>query len=122
VATLKTTPTRAVCEAAVDAARYRRLRILGCATGISEKHLQSGTVMCFTNLDAHVDADIAAHPSRGEAIVPEVLDEIDRLRSLLVEACDIAEQHARRESGINECLRDIARLSQIRALAEGEGK
>lgn len=49
-----------------DAARYHRLRILGCAPGQTE-HLRTGSVMRFTNLDAYVDADRAAHPSRGEA-------------------------------------------------------
>lgn len=49
-----------------DADRYARLRVLGCAPGGSP-HLEDGNVLCFTNLDAYVDTDIAAHPSRGEA-------------------------------------------------------
>jgi len=49
-----------------DARRYWRLRVLGCAPSNST-HLRHGLVQVFTNLDAHVDADIAAHPSRGEA-------------------------------------------------------
>jgi hypothetical protein len=50
---------------ALDARRYRRLRVLGCApTG--SRHLEHGEVMCFTTLDAHIDGDIAVHPSRGE--------------------------------------------------------
>lgn len=50
----------------VDAARYRRLRVLGAVPSTSP-NLEAGTVLCFTSLDAFVDADIAAHPSRGEA-------------------------------------------------------
>lgn len=49
-----------------DARRYRRLRVLGAAP-CGTRDLNNGTVMCFTTLDAFVDADIAAHPSRGEA-------------------------------------------------------
>jgi hypothetical protein len=48
-----------------DEQRYRRLRILGAAPGGS-KQLEGGTVLCFQNLDDYLDADIAAHPSRGE--------------------------------------------------------
>jgi hypothetical protein len=51
---------------AKDAARYRRLQILGCAPCYTE-HLKKGEVMRFSNLDKYVDDDIAAHPSRGEA-------------------------------------------------------
>jgi hypothetical protein len=49
----------------VDAARYRRLRVLGCAP-IDTKELDAGLVMRFQNLDDHLDADIKAHASRGE--------------------------------------------------------
>lgn len=49
----------------IDAARYRRLRIIGAAPGGSTQ-LAGGTVLCFQNLDAFVDADLDAHPSRGE--------------------------------------------------------
>lgn len=51
---------------ALDAKRYRRLQVLGCAPSTS-KQLENGTVLCFTNLDEFVDADIKAVPSRGEA-------------------------------------------------------
>lgn len=47
-----------------DARRYRRLQILGCA--VDDHHLKAGTVSRFTNLDTIVDADLNAHPSRGE--------------------------------------------------------
>lgn len=50
----------------VDAARYNRLRILGAAP-YGSKQLESGNVLCFQSLDAFVDADRAARPSRGEA-------------------------------------------------------
>ena len=49
-----------------DARRYRRLQVLGCAPSTS-KQLENGTVLCFTNLDEFVDADLKAVPSRGEA-------------------------------------------------------
>ena len=49
-----------------DARRYRRLQVLGCAPSTS-KQLGNGTVLCFTNLDEFVDADLKAVPSRGEA-------------------------------------------------------
>lgn len=68
-----------------DAARYRRLRILGCAPGES-KQLKEGTVLRFTGLDVYIDADILAHPSRGEAqsaidpIAPETSEKIRKLR------------------------------------------
>lgn len=48
-----------------DAARYRRLQILGCAPYGSEQLIAS-TVLRFQGLDAFVDADLLAHPSRGE--------------------------------------------------------
>jgi hypothetical protein len=54
-----------VPDDARDAARYRRLQILGCAPSGSTE-LKLGLLMRFTNLDAFVDADIKAHPSRGE--------------------------------------------------------
>ena len=53
-------------ECELDAKRYRRLQVLGCATSTS-KQLENGTVLCFTNLDEFVDVDIKAVPSRGEA-------------------------------------------------------
>jgi len=49
-----------------DAKRYQRLRVLGCAVG-GTPQLDAGLVSRFTNLDAIVDEDIAAHPDRGEA-------------------------------------------------------
>lgn len=48
-----------------DAARYRRLQILGCAV-MGTPQLDRGAVSRFTNLDEIVDADLKAHPSRGE--------------------------------------------------------
>jgi hypothetical protein len=54
---------------AQDAARYRRLRILGCAPAYT-RQLAEATVMRFTNLDGFVDGDIALNPSRGEASLP----------------------------------------------------
>lgn len=49
-----------------DAARYRRLRVLGAAV-YGSLDLKQQTVARFTNLDDIVDTDIKAHPSRGEA-------------------------------------------------------
>lgn len=48
-----------------DAMRYRRLRILGCAV-MDTPQLAGGFVSRFTNLDEIVDADLRAHPERGE--------------------------------------------------------
>jgi len=48
-----------------DAARYWRLRVLGCAP-CGSTELATQCVMRFTNLDAFVDADIRINPSRGE--------------------------------------------------------
>lgn len=48
-----------------DARRYRRLRVLGAAPFGSDL-LETGGVMCFTSLDAFIDEDLRAHPSRGE--------------------------------------------------------
>lgn len=50
---------------ALDARRYRRLQVLGCAPSTSPA-LDNGTVLCFTNLDKFVDDDISAQPSRGD--------------------------------------------------------
>jgi len=49
-----------------DARRYQRLRILGAAP-FGTKQLEDGHVLRFQSLDAFLDADIATHPSRGEA-------------------------------------------------------
>lgn len=49
-----------------DARRYRRLQILGAAP-YGSRQLENGTVLCFTNLDAFVDADLKRMPDRGEA-------------------------------------------------------
>lgn len=49
-----------------DAARYRRLQVLGCAPAYSTS-LDSRTVLRFTNLDEFVDLDMKHNPSRGEA-------------------------------------------------------
>jgi hypothetical protein len=59
--------SQAVETVSVDARRYHRLRVLGCAPAYS-KHLQDGSVLRFTNLDEFVDADIERQPSRGEAL------------------------------------------------------
>jgi hypothetical protein len=48
--------------------------------------------------------------------IPGLLDEVGRLRSLLVEACDIGLPHAER----NGDDKDVARLSAIRAASEVE--
>jgi len=48
-----------------DAARYRRLRILGAAP-LGTSQLDHGTVLRFTNLDGFVDNDLMSYPSRGE--------------------------------------------------------
>ena len=48
----------------LDASRYRRLRILGCA--LTDEQMEAGNVVRATNLDAMVDIDIRNHPSRGE--------------------------------------------------------
>lgn len=49
-----------------DGKRYQRLRIIGVAP-YETKHLANGTVLRFQNLDGYCDAEIKAHPSRGEA-------------------------------------------------------
>lgn len=54
-----------------DAQRYRRLRILGAAPGLS-KQLEQGTVLVATNLDRAVDEDMRVVPSRGEADAVDV--------------------------------------------------
>lgn len=58
---------------ALDAKRYRRLRVIGAAPS-SSVHLENRTCLRFTNLDAFVDGDIKIHPSRGE---PEIEPEIE---------------------------------------------
>jgi hypothetical protein len=55
-----------VSDDSVDAARYRRLRVLGVAPAYTE-HLNNGDVLRFTNLDEFIDRDISWTPSRGEA-------------------------------------------------------
>jgi hypothetical protein len=62
---LKQAPPQETSDA-LDARRYRRLQILGCAPAYTE-HLEKGNVMRFSNLDAFVDADLKTVPSRGEA-------------------------------------------------------
>lgn len=47
-----------------DAARYRRLRVLGCAPHGSDQ-LDHGTVLRFQELDAAVDADYTEFGRRG---------------------------------------------------------
>lgn len=51
----------------VDARRYHRMRVLGCAPYMS-RQLGHGSVLRFTGLDSFIDADIKAYPSRGEAL------------------------------------------------------
>ncbi len=53
----------------LDARRYQRLRILGCAV-MDTPQLKEGTVVRFTGLDAILDADLKAVPSRGEFVPP----------------------------------------------------
>lgn len=53
-------------DVARDAARYWRLRLLGCAP-MESKQLENGTVLRFSNLDEFVDHDIKIYSSRGEA-------------------------------------------------------
>ena len=48
-----------------DAARYRRLRVLGAPVYGSEA-LKNSTVQRFDALDFMIDADIHRNPSRGE--------------------------------------------------------
>lgn len=57
--------TEKMDEILKDAARYRRLRVLGCAVYGSER-LKNGTVERFQTLDDTVDTDIIRYPSRGE--------------------------------------------------------
>lgn len=52
-------------DIALDARRYRRLQVLGCAV-MNTPQLEKGLVSRWTNLDAIIDADLKAHPSRGE--------------------------------------------------------
>jgi hypothetical protein len=54
-----------------DAARYERLRILGCAP-FDTDHLHQSVVMRFSNLDAYVDADLQRHQWRGDCGVAAV--------------------------------------------------
>jgi hypothetical protein len=49
----------------IDAARYQRLRILGCAPAETDL-LSAGTVIRFQGLDSYLDEDIRIHQSRGE--------------------------------------------------------
>lgn len=56
----------AIAREKLDAARYRRLQILGAAPGGSN-NLEEGTVLRFAALDSFVDDDIQNMPSRGEA-------------------------------------------------------
>lgn len=76
------TPPDAGTEKALDAARYRRLRILGATPSTS----QPLTVLRFPNLDDFIDADIKRQVSRGEYVPIEGSDADpsleDRLRQL----------------------------------------
>lgn len=55
-----------------DALRYRRLRLLGCSAALpgATEHLARGLVLRFTNLDEFIDADLRAHPERGDSSRP----------------------------------------------------
>lgn len=66
-----------------DVRRYQRLRIIGVAPS-STKQLENRTVLCFQNLDDYVDADLRAHPSRGEH--PADLDAIEVIKTRLESA------------------------------------
>jgi hypothetical protein len=59
---ITTTSAHIVRRDAQDAARYRRLRVLGVP-----RTTDNSEMLRFTNLDAFVDDDLHAHPSRGEA-------------------------------------------------------
>lgn len=63
--------TAARDEVLRDARRYWRLRVLGAAPGGWSRYPDI-TFLCFTNLDAYVDEDIANQPSRGEAELRKV--------------------------------------------------
>jgi hypothetical protein len=52
----------------------------------------------------------------------EAVRECQRLRALLVEACDMGSLIASPTSDVYDILSALARLSQIRALAETEGE
>lgn len=71
----------------IDAARWRRLCILGAAP-MGSKNLDAGTVLRFQSLEQFVDDDLAAHPSRGEAKANPL--PADPVREALVMALDRA--------------------------------
>lgn len=91
----------------VDAVRYRRLRVLGCAP-FGSKHLEQALVLRFTNLDAFVDAGISEHTPHGEAtcspygestFVESLAERYRALEAALEQANDRADEneHALRE-------------------------
>jgi hypothetical protein len=63
--------TAARDEALLDARRYWRLRVIGCAPSTAPQ-LKNGTVLTFTSLDKFVDEDIENQPSRGESELRKV--------------------------------------------------
>lgn len=66
---------------ALDAKRYRRLRILGVAPAYT-KHLEDGNVMRFTNLDDFVDGDLSNYV-RGEAALTQPNADLQAVRDAL---------------------------------------
>jgi len=86
----------AVETAGVDARRYQRLRVLGCAPAYTD-HLKRGDVMRFTNLDEFVDKDADWTPSRGEATPADTAASVVGDREATIEECaKIAAQTAKR--------------------------
>ncbi len=73
-------PTGLPQTTALDAKRYRRLRVLGVAPCHTE-HLKNGNVMRFTNLDDFVDGDLSNYV-RGEAALT-ASDQSRRIEELL---------------------------------------
>lgn len=49
----------------VDATRYRRLQVLGCAPGTSPQ-IDRGRVLRASSLDSFIDRDILLYPERGD--------------------------------------------------------
>ena len=97
-----------------DARRYRRLQILGVAV-CGSKNLDQGTVSRFSNLDAVVDEDLAAYPSRGEArlIVPREME----ARAVAMEArCEKLEEALREIVPILGKTHYRGTLAMVRAL------
>lgn len=73
-------PTGLPQTTALDAKRYRRLRVLGVAPGHTE-HLKNGNVLRFTNLDDFVDSDLSNYV-RGETALT-LSDQTETIKALL---------------------------------------